>query len=271
MALVTGGALRLGRAICLRLSENAVAVPVVIHCNSSQAEAYELKELIESSREGARAEVVVCDLKDSAATESLVEKASLALGGVAINTLVNSASIFIHDDLESLGEGQRNLFAEHMQVNLLAPALLCKAFQSHVKARAAAGEVAPRGTLSIINILDQKLANTNPDHLSYTLSKYGLAGLTDTLARSLAADGIRCNAVSPGFVLPNEVDGMGEAELLAAQAGAPLGYGPSPSDVAAAVGFLASATTARTITGQTLYVDCGERFNARQRDVALVP
>jgi len=270
MALVTGGALRLGRAICLRLSESAV--PVVIHCRSSTKEAYELKELIEASREGARAEVVVCDLKDSAAAESLVETASLALGGEGINTLVNSASMFTHDDLESLEEeGKGGLFAEHMQVNLLAPALLCKGFQRHVKARIAAGDTIQSGTLSIVNILDQKLANTNPDHLSYTLSKYGLAGLTDTLAVSLAADGIRCNAVSPGFVLPNEADGMGTAELLAAQAKSPLGYGPAPTDVAAAVGFLASADTARAITGQTLYVDSGERFNMRDRDVALVP
>ena len=138
----------------------------------------------------------------------------------------------------------------------------------HARARRDKGEIIGRGRLNIVNILDQKLENPNPDHMSYTMSKYGLAGMSDTLARSLAHDGIRCNSVSPGFVLENEGDNMGPEALAAAQAASPLGYGPCAQDVAEAVVFLAKPS-AKSVTGTTIYVDAGERFNARSRDVAF--
>jgi hypothetical protein len=83
---------------------------------------------------------------------------------------VNSASIFKHDQLEDLQEA---VFLEHMRVNLFAPMELSSGLLKHVQARRKGGETIDHGAVCIVNLLDQKLANTNPDHLSYTMSKYG--------------------------------------------------------------------------------------------------
>ena len=110
-------------------------------------------------------------------------------------------------------------------------------------------------------MLDQKIAEPNPDHLSYTASRYAMLGLTDALARGLAPQ-IRVNAVAPGHTLPS--DYQSEAGFARAQAESPLGYGPGSEDVADAVCYLMGA---RSVTGQILFVDAGERFLSRARDV----
>lgn len=139
-----------------------------------------------------------------------------------------------------------------MEVNALSPILLI-------------GELArrlPDGKMAcIVNILDQKIAQPNPDHLSYTASRYAMSGVTDALARGLAPS-IRVNAVAPGHTLPSPE--QTEVGFARAQSEAPLGFGPSPDDIAEAVVFLMRS---RSITGQTIFVDAGERFLARERDV----
>ncbi len=114
---------------------------------------------------------------------------------------------------------------------------------------------------SAINILDQKISEPNPAHLSYTASRYALLGLTAALPRGLAP-AVRVNAVAPGHTLPSDDQSADGFER--AQAQSPLGYGPAPADIADAVGFLMGA---RAVTGQVLFVDSGERFLARSRDV----
>ena len=118
-------------------------------------------------------------------------------------------------------------------------------------------------TGSVVNILDQKLYNPNPDHLSYTASKYTMLGLTDTLARSLAPK-VRVNAVSPGHTLAS--DSQTNEGFERAQSSSPLGYGPNPGDIADAVCYLMRA---QAVTGQVIYVDSGERFLSRSRDVVF--
>ena len=116
---------------------------------------------------------------------------------------------------------------------------------------------------SVVNILDQKLYNPNPDYLSYTASKYTMLGLTDTLARSLAPK-IRVNAVSPGHTLAS--NSQTNEGFQRAQSTSPLGYGPGPEDIADAVCYLMGANS---VTGQVIYVDSGERFLSRTRDVVF--
>lgn len=242
-ALVTGGARRIGAAICLHLAEKGYSVAV--HHNSS-ADAAET--LVARIREmGVDACAVRADLSNPSEVTKLLQSAAEEIG--PINHLVNNASRFVHDDIESVDSES---WSSHMDVNARAPMLLTRALL----------ELLPDSTVgSVVNVLDQKIADPNPDHLSYTASRYALLGLTDALARGLAPR-LRINAVAPGHTLAS---GEQTAEgFERAQAESPLGFGPAPEDIAEAVGYLLGA---RAVTGQVLFVDSGERFLARSRDV----
>jgi NAD(P)-dependent dehydrogenase (short-subunit alcohol dehydrogenase family) len=117
----------------------------------------------------------------------------------------------------------------------------------------------------VINVLDAKLAAPNPDYLSYTLSKYAAAGLTDTAARALAGRGIRVNAIAPALMLPSGA--QDEAEYARVHALNPLGRGVEVDDVIAALRFLIDQPA---MTGQTLTIDGGQRFMALPRDVQFL-
>ena len=139
-----------------------------------------------------------------------------------------------------------------MDVNAKSPLLLIRSLN----------EILEEGySACVVNVLDQKIAEPNPDHLSYTASRYAMLGLTDALARGLAPR-IRVNAVAPGHTLPS--DAQTEEGFARAQSESPLGYGPKPEDIADAVCYLVGA---RAVTGQILFVDSGERFLSRARDV----
>ena len=105
---------------------------------------------------------------------------------------------------------------------------------------------------SVVNILDQKIAAPNPDHISYTASRYALLGITEALTKR-SCTRLRINAVAPGHTLPSP--DQTEAGFSRAQSESPLGYGPSPDDIAQAVVFLIQA---KSITGQVIFVDAGE-------------
>ena len=240
--LVTGGARRIGRAISLRLA--AEGYSVAVHYRSSEDDAAEVVGQIHSG--GGSAVAVQADLSDAEAAASLVSRAS-SLGPLC--GLVNNASLFAHDDIDSIvSEG----WDAHMDVNAKSPMLLIRSLNQHID---------DDGRACVVNVLDQKIAEPNPDHLSYTASRYALLGLTDALARGLAPR-IRVNAVAPGHTLPSEE--QTEAGFSRAQSESPLGYGPSPEDVAEAVSYLLGA---KAVTGQVLFVDSGERFLSRVRDV----
>ena len=113
----------------------------------------------------------------------------------------------------------------------------------------------------IVNVLDQRIARLNPHYFSYTLSKSALWTATQTLAQSFAPH-IRVNAVAPGPVMPNANDGREAFEGEAAAT--PLGAPPSPEEIAEAVAYLANA---RSVTGQTIFVDGGQRLSWRTPDV----
>jgi NAD(P)-dependent dehydrogenase (short-subunit alcohol dehydrogenase family) len=242
-ALVTGGAQRLGRAVALQLADAGWAV--IVQYRASRDAARETCDAI--AAKGVQSAMVEAEFDDSGAPERLIEQARAASLD-RLRALVNCAAIFEHDDAGAI---DAKLFERHMRVNALAPALLSTAFARTV-------EEGERG--AIVNFLDFKLASPYPDHFSYSLSKYALAGATDMLARALAPR-VRVNAVAPGYVLP--APGQSAERYAALHEQTPLARGATPEDVAGAVRFLLEA---EAVTGQTIYVDAGLRFRSHERD-----
>jgi NAD(P)-dependent dehydrogenase (short-subunit alcohol dehydrogenase family) len=164
-----------------------------------------------------------------------------------LTLLVNNASVFDEDEIGTL---DREQFDKTMAINLTAPLFLAQAFAKQ----------APKGRdASIVNIVDQRVLRPTPKFFSYALSKSALHIATTTLAQALAP--LRVNAVAPGPVLPSPR--QTEAQFAAQAAAVPLGQGPSPEDIAAAVLYLASAGR---VTGVTLPVDGGQHIAWRTPD-----
>lgn len=242
-ALVTGGGKRIGKAISLKLAREGYALALHASARSS-AEAENVRAQIEA--EGGRACVLVADLA-SADVASLVAESQAKLG--ALTALINNASLFERDGAAGFDP---QAFDRHMAVNLRAPLLLASAFHAAL----------PSGSRGVIvNVLDQRVERLNPHYFSYTLSKSALWTATKTLAQSFAPH-IRVNAVAPGPVMPNANDGSEAFEGEAAAT--PLGAAASPEEIADAVAYLANA---RSVTGQTIFVDGGQRLAWRTPDV----
>lgn len=235
-ALVTGGAVRIGRAIALALARRGYAVAV--HCNRSESAADALCREIAAG--GGRAAAVRADLADHAAVLGLVNHAARALGPVSV--LVNNASLFEYDTPASatLEDWHR-----HMDVNLRAPFFLAQQFAAAL----------PEGVPGhIVNIIDQRVKRLTPHFATYTLSKASLWTLTQTLAMALAPR-IRVNGIGPGPVLPSSRQ---TPEQFARQwASTPLQRGASPEEIAAGVLFLLDAPA---LTGQMIALDGGQHL-----------
>jgi NAD(P)-dependent dehydrogenase (short-subunit alcohol dehydrogenase family) len=245
-ALVTGAGKRLGRAIALGLA--AAGWDVAVHYRHSAAEARATAAAIEAL--GRRAVLLDCDLSDEAAVRALLGRATAALGPVGC--VVNSASQF---DYDSAPDFSPALLAAHMQANVAAPILLAQALHA----------ATPAGSQAVvINLLDQKLYNLNPDYLSYTLSKAALQAATTMLAQALAPT-VRVAAVAPGLTM---VSGdQTDAGFAKAHQATPLGQSSRAEDIVEAVVYLAGA---RAVTGTTLLVDGGQHLVPLPRDVMFL-
>ena len=243
-ALITGGARRIGAAIALALSRAGYAV--VLHANTSRTEAEALAETIKAA--GGHAHVVLADLADAQAVNGLIPAAAVF---APLTLLVNNASVFEEDQIGALTRAQ---YETTMAINLTAPLFLAQAFAKQVQ------KFAPGGCdASIVNIVDQRVLRPTPKFFSYTLSKSALHTATVTLAQALAP--LRVNAVAPGPVLPSPR--QTEAQFATQSAAVPLGQGPSPDEIAAAVVYLAGASS---VTGVTLPVDGGQHIAWRTAD-----
>lgn len=192
---------------------------------------------------------IVADLTDPDCGRKIF---SAAQSESPVRLLVNNAARFSWD---AFGEFDVGEFDRHMAVNLRAPILLIEEF----------AKVHEKGDALVVNILDSKLSGSNPDFLSYTLSKHALGTLSELAARALAPRKIRVNGIAPALMLRS--NGQSEENFKAMHANNPLQRPVAPDDVIDAIRFLIEA---RGVTGQVITIDSGQRFMALPRDVQFL-
>ena len=250
---MTGAAKRLGREIALHFARQGW--DVAVHYGRSAAEAQETVTQIEGL--GVEAVAFQADLTDEQAVKSLFTAVSKQFTN--LHCIVNSASIFEYDRANSQTPLSAKSLQGHMQVNLTAPILLSQLMFEYQKNSTSA--LKKEAIPSVIQLLDQKLINLNPDYLSYTLSKAALLSSVELLAMDFAPH-LRVLGLAPGISLPSgdqTVDGFTKAHQMT-----PLGKSSTPLDIAKAAVFLADSNA---ITGTTLYVDGGQHLLPSSRDV----
>ncbi len=237
VALVTGGANRIGAAMAKALA--AAGWQVVIHYRASVEQARATLAAIRAA--GGDAALVKADLASRPQRSKLIANAAKPFG--PLTALINNASLFESDSVADLDEA---LWDRHFAVHAEAPAFLARDFSAQL----------PEGVQgNIVNIIDERVLHLTPNHFSYTLSKAALWTMTTTLAQSLAPR-IRVNAIGPGPTLREA--GQSEAAFARNQASAPLGYGANPGDIVAALHYLLEA---KSVTGQMIPVDGGRHID----------
>ncbi|QYE34328.1 SDR family NAD(P)-dependent oxidoreductase [Polymorphobacter sp. PAMC 29334] len=247
-AIVTGGAKRIGAELVRALA--ADGWHVVIHCHASTSEADALRDELIAA--GGAASVIACDLIDPDAAAKIV---AAAVAAAPPGLLVNSASRFDPDHFDDFTIEQ---WDRHMAVNLRAPALLIRAFA------AAIDDAGIDDAGIVVNMLDAKLASLNPDFLSYTVSKIGLAGLTELAARAYAPK-LRVNAIAPAVTMvsgPQSRENFAKAHTLN-----PLGRGVEVAEIVATLRYIIATPT---LNAQTITLDAGQRLLGLPRDVAYM-
>ena len=252
-ALVTGAGRRLGRETALALAK--AGWDVAVHFNRSVEGAH--ATVAECQALGVRSAAFAADLADEAAANGLLPAITAALGPV--DAVVNSASLFEHDSAESFSYA---LMEKHLRSNTAAPIALARALHQHIQQRRADGEASAEGV--VVNLLDQKLWNQNPDFMSYTLSKAALEAAGTMLALALAPL-VRVVGVAPGLTLTSHM--LSDERFAQLHKLSPLGRSSTPADVAATVRF---ALENRSITGTTLLVDGGQHLQRFERDFSLM-
>lgn len=246
-ALITGASQRIGRSIALALA--ADGWDIAIHYSRSSKQAAELGELIEAT--GQRAFTIRGDLSNAADLANIIPAATEALGPLGL--MINNAALFEPDNIEDINDDS---WRRHMDTNLKAPVFLTRDF---------AAQIPEDGTGAIINMIDQRVLKLRPDFVSYTLSKAALWTFTQTSAIALAPR-IRVNAVSPGPTMANIR--QSEAQFRQQCAETPLGYGPAPDEIAAAVKFIIAANS---MTGEMITLDGGQHLPTYPQNLERSP
>ncbi len=246
IAVVTGAAKRIGRAIAEDLARNGWAVAV--HYHRSRGAADGLAASIRAG--GGRAAAIGADLADLAAVATILPQTEAALGRPVL--LVNNASIFEDDRVGSLDAA---LWQRQMTINLAAPVFLAEAFAKEL----------PEGAEgNVINLIDERVWRPTPRHFSYQISKSALWTATQVLAQALAPR-IRVNAIAPGPALPSaEQAAEGFRKLTESM---PLRRGPELAEFGRTVRYLVEN---RSITGQMIGLDGGQHLAWKTPDVAAL-
>ncbi|QDY69760.1 SDR family oxidoreductase [Qingshengfaniella alkalisoli] len=252
-ALVTGAARRLGREMALTLAREGC--DVAVHYASSEEDAQELVAAIEGL--GRRAIALKADLLNEEETQVLVERASTALGG-SLDVLVNNASIFEYDNIET---ATRRSWDRHFESNLRAPFVLTQQFARQVPEPQADLNGEPVASGLIVQMVDQRVNKLTPEFTTYTLAKAGLWTLTQTAAQALAPR-VRVNAIGPGPTMQGAR--QSRAHFTAQRAATILNRGANPEEIAAALRYFLSA---KSVTGQLICVDGGQHLAWETPDI----
>ena len=245
-ALVTGAGKRLGRAMAIELAGQGY--DVAVHYATSRQDADDVAA--EIIAKGQNAAVLQADLLVEAEVATLVTDAAAALGG-PITVLVNNASIFEHDTLET---ATRESWDRHVESNLRAPVVLTQAMAAQVPAAALDVQNEPLARGLVVNMIDQRVHNLTPHFMSYTIAKMGLWAFTRTAAQALAPH-VRVNGIGPGPTL--QASDQTEAAFAAERAATILGRGANLDDITGALRYLLHAPA---VTGQMLTIDGGQHL-----------
>ncbi len=245
--LITGGAKRLGREIALALAQ--AGWRVAVHYRASEQEASETANTCAKYTPGSLS--FKADLNAEAETRDLIAAVIKAMGH--LDAVVNNASTF---ELDAAKDFSYEKLINHMVGNVGAPVILANALHEHIQARSSQGVV--------LNLLDQKLWNVNPDFLSYSLSKAALQMATQMLAQSLAPSTRVC-AIAPGLSFPSYLQGAEDFECAAKYS--LTGQISNPNDIAKAAVFMLENAS---VSGATLLVDAGQHLTAMPRDVSFL-
>ena len=245
-ALITGAGKRLGRAMALDLAAAGWSVAVHYHGSADAAE----EAVAEALRLGApRAAALQADLLDRAAVDRLTERATEAVGPLAL--LVNNASVFEMDRLRDVSpEG----WDRHLDSNLWAPVRLTQSFAAQAPEAGRDAEDLPVARACVVNMIDQRVWRPTPFFLSYTLAKSALWAFTRVAAQELAPH-VRVNGIGPGPTMKaarqsqDHFDRQREATLLE--------RGAAPADIVGALRYILAAPS---LTGQMLAVDGGQHL-----------
>ena len=245
-ALITGGAQRIGKAICEGLANAGYAV--AIHHNTSSDEANELAARLREN--GSQAITIQTDLNNTGQVRLLLAKANDAIGPIGL--LINNASIFEEDHLDCLDD---ELWDAHFQIHVKAPSILAHAF---------AAQLPEDESGLVVNIIDQRVLKLNPNFHSYTMSKAALWAATRTMAQALAPR-VRVNAIGPGPTLPSHRQTQDQFDRQVKTL--PLKVSPDLQEFADTILYFAGA---HSVTGQMLSLDGGQHL-AWQTDDMKVP
>ena len=231
--LITGAAVRIGRAIAIAFAR--AGATVVVHYNRSQEPAWELHR--ELGRISAGHRLIQADLLDLQTADRLIP--DLLASGCRLDCLVNNASVYRRAPLLAFSQQQ---WDDDFAVNFLAPFRLMCSFARHC------------GRGNIVNLLDQRVATVDPSAGAYGIAKKALRDVTEAAAVQWAP-AIRVNGIAPGFVLPPP--GVSQQAMEKFIPGIPMQRATAPEEIAAACVFLAGSPT---LTGNILFVDGGQHL-----------
>jgi NAD(P)-dependent dehydrogenase (short-subunit alcohol dehydrogenase family) len=244
IALVTGAGGRLGEVIARHLAKNGYQV--IVHVNTSRAQGKKLVQDI--TRHGMKASLVSCDFSKPANVpgffQDIIDQHS------APDLIVNNASAF---DYDLPGKASHAALSQSLAVHVETPFLLMDlAYKAASKKR----------PVTVVNILDQKVVNLNPDYYSYTIGKCGLYAMTQLWQMS-PTNKMRVFGILPGLLFPSGKQTKKDFERV--RNDTILGQNPSPQDIADVILLVART---RSMPGQNLVVDGGESLVPRARDIA---
>lgn len=248
LALITGGAIRLGRTIALALADQGFRI--ACHYRGSADDARTLQRRIRER--GGECEIFAADFAEAGAAAALFDAVAARMGPPSL--LVNNASRFAKDEAESFDEAG---LAAHMAVNLTAPAVLGQ------RLHAAAQQSADGRDHLIVNMLDAKLFQLTPDFFTYTLSKHALLGATRTMAIAFAPS-VRVCGIAPSITLLSGK--QSEETFQRSKVLTLLKRAPEPEDIARAVLF---AWQTKVLTGEVTVLDGAQRLMNLPHDVAF--